>query len=218
MKMMNLLSISKIPNQVFTVRFSLVTGYIVELRKVTTKGTLDEEMKLTREYVEAWKPRDQHYAFAHVLVAQGALCGRNRFLQVLLNGKEKFLLDSWAKVASDLEVESISPAGLALEVEEYSNGKTLVIITLPEVKGVTECYYVGIIFPPLSSLSDTSLTDEQPIVRTLEFSRSLEQEKNITMFCAWELKDGKPVHLNFGEGPEPGLDEFRRKLVELLLT
>ena len=173
-------------------------------------------MKLTREYVEAWKPRDQHYAFAHVLVAQGALCGRNRFLQALLNGREKFLLDCWAKVARDLDVESIPPQGLALEIEEYSNGKTLVIVTLPEVEGVTECYFVGMVFSPISSKPDSSLTDERPIVRTLEFSRSLEQEKSMTMFCGWDLKDGQPAHLNFGEGPEPKLEEFRRKLFELL--
>jgi len=144
--------------------------------------------------------RIQHYKFAHEILKNMFLENPEQFVKNTLHSEDD-LRGLWYNVGKFYseqyeEVEELDGSDIKIIAKEFEDN-LLVIISMPEPKDIPEAYFIGLIIPHDDTKNARYIT--------------LEHGEEGSVLCEWTNE----AHLNFGEGPEPTLDNFKDKLVEM---
>lgn len=176
------------------------------------RGVQTEPQYVTKAKVERGsgfvleKPRDQHYAFAHVYLRDKAFSNPATTVHELVGGNSsQYLKILWKTVGLRTKApddEFISAEGLECHPFWIGDQYRAVIIKFPEPLGPAEAFMVAMVIPATAEPGD------QCLLRyiTLEFSPN---RLNRTVLAEWI--DGG--HVNRGDGPEPEVAAFRSAVV-----
>jgi hypothetical protein len=164
------------------------------------------------------KPRDQHYAFAHVVLRQLAFEDPVGCIGVLHSPeKDKMLASLWDKIgeqcraggAADGVVEGPPPSVRPAPVGRFPSS----IVTMPEALDPTEAHFIAIVLHvDVAALRAGDEPPERPELSyfTLEKGVSLTGQSR-TVLCGWNAEGS---HLNFGDGPPAEFDAFVAAVAE----
>ena len=177
----------------------LVLAYLSGRTETNVEST---ETNKGVELEEKVPTRIQHYKFAHVVVKDMFFEDQEKLLQQILK-PEGEIRGLWYNVgefyAENYEdVEVIDGSNIKVTAKEFEN-KLFVIVSLPEPKERAEAYFLGLIIP----------RDDTKKARYITLEYGKEKDQIFSVLCEWT----KDSHLNFGEGPEPTLDNFRDVLI-----
>jgi hypothetical protein len=150
-----------------------------------------------------------HYFLAHHALRSIAFHNPMGFLGVLTSeDAEPFLQDVLTSVAKHCQPFEPEVAFSARDIAIHKKSIGIapcVVIEMPPARGVTEAIFVAAVLT-----GDVSL--EKLRYFTLEVGVSLDGPPR-TVLCEWTV-DG--THANYGDGPEPELDEFVAAVTALL--
>lgn len=162
------------------------------------------------------KPRGQHYIFAHRAIPQWAFKHPNDFVSILMSERgQDFLIDLWNLVGQNMDGEDlVAYEGLEYSIEWGAQETGFVVVTMPPPKRMPEAHFIAVVFQP-SEDPEASISVR---TLTLEKSISFDTEEARTALCEWRFSgdDERPIHANFGDGPEPKKDEFLKAVVNCL--
>ena len=169
-----------------------------------------KESKVIDRVMEENGPRPQYYVFAHYVLRDATFeLGAVMPGVLLSDDREKFLTEMWDQATQ--AVKSTDPkeptdAYPGVEVMPLRAGNfPCVVLKLPAPKGVTECYFVGVV-AHMELSKDEKPTEETPMsFYTLEMGVGEDMKTSRTVLCEWS-KDG--THSNFGDGPPPEAEMF----------
>ncbi len=157
-------------------------------------------------------PRDHHYAFAHRVLPAVFYSDPGKFFEIL-NTEGSFLRFLWKQVGSELaEGNRLAADELRYDINYLENGTMIALVTLPSPQGVTEAYFVAIVYRPPAR--QHKFFEEKALVRfiTLEYGAQMDGAPR-TVLCEW---NAKRMHLNLGDGPEPKAEAFLEAVYALL--
>jgi hypothetical protein len=147
-------------------------------------------------------PRTQHYAFAHRMLPALFFAEPARFIAILEKSGKNFLHFLWNRLGNRLEASKLVAAeGLDYQIKKLENNTTIALITLPPPQAMTEAYFVAPVFRPQGNR-----------FITLEYSFNFIEGGLRTVLGEWTTTS----HLNMGDGPEPTLEAFFEKVVNLI--
>jgi hypothetical protein len=164
------------------------------------------------------EPRCGHYTFAHYALRSVAHQNPMECLAILASPRARaFLSDLLRSVAehcrargkeSDLAVDDI----IVHPVRAAGNPCAVVEMTRP--RAVAEAHFVAAVL--LVGADPGSPGEGQPSVRyfTLEKGMSFEGPPR-TVLCEWTAEGS---HVNYGDGPEPGVDAFVQAVAALVAS
>jgi hypothetical protein len=161
------------------------------------------------------EPRLHHYTFVHRLLPALFYGDPTRFVNSLAGGKSDFLRFLWERVGErEVKAKSkrIPATGLDCEIRELEDGTFVGLIVLPEPEGLTEAYFVAVVYWPFR---EKLFSEQAAIARfiTLEYGWDYEKGVPRTVLCEWE-PDRR--HSNRGNGPEPTLGAFFETVCRLV--
>jgi hypothetical protein len=164
------------------------------------------------------KPRDQHYAFAHVLLRQLAFENPVGCVGMLHSPeRDKMLAALWEDVAKHCRKNGMADgvvAGAPPTVRPAPVGRfPSCIVTMPQPQGPTEAHFVAIVLHvDVEALRSGEEPPEKPELSyfTLEKGVTLDGESR-TVLCGWNAEGS---HLNFGDGPPAEFDAFVAAVAE----
>jgi len=161
-------------------------------------------------------PRGHHYYFVHRLLPELFYRDPRRFITAVERGGSDFLRALWDKVGEEVRRSGSSrvPAiGLDCEIRTLEDGTTIVLIILPTPKGVTEAYFAAAVYR--SGTRRALLLRGKGIARfiTLEYGIKLPAGIPRAVLCEWRTPG---MHVNYGDGPEPDLEVFFRRVCDLI--
>lgn len=153
------------------------------------------------------KPRDQHYAFAHVYLRDKALSNPATTVHELSGENSlQYLKILWATegLRSKAPNDEFIPAdGLGCYPFTIADRSRGVIVKLPDPKGPAEAFMVAIVVPIDAEPGDYCSCR----YLTLEFSPN---RTNRTVLAEWT--DG--AHFNRGAGPQPNVRHFKNVILK----
>lgn len=160
--------------------------------------------------------RHHHYSFAHEALYQICLNDTEDFFDAIYSEDQKdFLAWIWELVIEHCgdPPDSIDMTELKVTTCNIEN-LPAIVIEMPTPIAITEAYAVGIVLLPKTK----GKRRMSPRFRyfTLELSFSLfnePEDKPSTVLGEWRDKD---VHINYGRGPSPSLDNFVQSIQEKL--
>ena len=160
----------------------------------------DSNRQQNSEKKELAPGRTQHYKFVHVVLKDMFFENRDNLIKNILSSEDE-LKGLWLDVGHYYSkqyegVEDIDGSDIKITAKEFED-ILFVVIALPEPKETVEAYFIGLIVPRLKKKKSRYIT--------------LEKGEEGTVLCEWT----KEMHLNFGEGPEPTLDNFQDKLIDM---
>ena len=155
-------------------------------------------------------PRPQYYVFAHYVLRDATFeLGAIMPGVLLSDDREKFLREMWDQATQ--AVKSTDPnepcdAYPGVEVMPLRAGNfPCVVLRMPEPRGVTECYFVGVV-AHMDLSKDEKPTEQTPMsFFTLELGVGEDMKTQRTVLCEWS-KDG--THSNCGDGPPAEAEMF----------
>ncbi len=157
-----------------------------------------------------------HYVLAHIALRKICLQDpMNFFGTIASEHKDEFLKDVWQQVREHCDSEGeatfdISDVGFTTcSIKDYPT----IVLAMPEPTGLGEAYFAAIVLK--IQLDDAERPEKPEILYfTLEKSVHLDQSDR-TVMCGWTADDS---HLNYGDGPDPGVDAFIEAIDKLLET
>jgi len=160
----------------------------------------DSNRQQNSEKKELAPGRTQHYKFVHVVLKDMFFENRDNLIKNILSSEDE-LKGLWLDVGHYYSkqyegVEDIDGSDIKITAKEFED-ILFVVIALPEPKETVEAYFIGLIVPRLKKKKSRYIT--------------LEKGDEGTVLCEWTQE----MHLNFGEGPEPTLDNFQDKLIAM---
>ena len=170
------------------------------------------------------KPKNNskhHYAFAHYALRQLAFAEPVRIFSILASDARIKLFDD---VLLDLDTRiegterrNFSGADIRFTGVAIAD-RPCAILQMPTTTNPAEAYFIAIVgrFPleQLSSHLDSGTAEALIDYYTLERPVAITPERQ-SVFCAWT---GDDSHLNFGEGPQPTIEQFGTFLAHHLQT
>ncbi len=144
-------------------------------------------------------PRTQHYVFAHRMLPTLFFEEPAMFIATFEKGGNKFLHFLWNLLGD--EASELAAESLDYQIKRLENNTTIALITLPPPQAMTEAYFVAAVFRPQGNR-----------FITLEYSFNFIEGSPITVLGEWTTTS----HLNLGDGPEPTLEAFFEKVVNLI--
>ncbi len=148
------------------------------------------------------EPRPHHYIFAHRVLPALFLNDPPKFIETISAGQDNFVHWLWKRVG-EKEVQNasdrIAPNGLSCAIMRAEDNATVAIVTLPPPEGMTEAYFVALVYWPQE---DAALA---PAARYITLEHGMQADGSPrTVLCEWT----KEMHANYGNGPEPVLQTF----------
>lgn len=160
---------------------------------------------------------DPHYLFAHVALRQVALSQPVQVLSVLATEKRAVffdeVLETMGEHFSSLAPRTFTSADLGCVCLRIG-GRPAAIITMPPPRHPTEAYFVAIVsrLPTRRFFTRENLENGADLVDYYTLERPVDLDETqpapFGVFCAWTAD----AHLNYGAGPRPELDEFKKFL------
>jgi hypothetical protein len=160
---------------------------------------------------------DPHYLFAHVALRQVALAQPVQVLSILATEKrtEFFdeLLEKQAGHYPDVGPATFTGADIACTCVRIG-GHPAAILTMPPPQHPTEAYFVAIVsrLPTRRFFTRRNLENGADLVDYYTLERPVDLDEDgpepCGVFCGWT----KDAHLNFGTGPQPEFEAFKRFL------
>ena len=156
-------------------------------------------------------PRPQYYVFAHYVLRDatfelGAACAGI----LLSDRRDEFLTEMWGHATAGVQErdpsEKTDPYPGVQVIPLRAGNFPCVVLKMPEPRGVTECYLVGIVAHMDLSNEDDKPSEETPMsFFTLEYGVGEDMKTPRSVLCEWK-KPGQ--HLNYGDGPPPEPEMF----------
>ena len=169
-----------------------------------------KEEKAIERVMEENGPRPQYYVFAHYVMRDaafelGAVCPG----VLLSKERDKFLREMWDQATQAAQQtdakEKVDPYPGVEVIPLRAGSFPCVVLKMPEPKGVTECYFVGIV-AHMDLSKDEKPSEQTPMSYfTLELGVGDDMKTPRTVLCEWS-KEG--THSNFGDGPFPEPEMF----------
>jgi hypothetical protein len=152
------------------------------------------------------KKDSQHYTFAYKAIPILFHNQSKEFLTHLEKDGLNFLNFYWDYVATETDDEGKSTSdGLAYEIRNIENGKSMVLITLPHPRKPPEAYFLALITPP----PKRSFLPWQNQTRVI----GLESRHEGTHLC--DLTP-RAIRVDQGIGPRPVLGDFYQAVNKLI--
>ena len=169
------------------------------------------------EFLNDEGPRRHHYALAHLALRQIALGSPLAYLgSVVGEGRSEFFKFAFNAVCEE-EQKAGRTAAPDFGAEDLKGHQGWVgefpcaIVEMPTPKRIVEAYYTGLVVTLDPLRLKEALTDKsRPIPAryfTLEAGVSDDGTPR-TVFCEWR----ESMHANFGDGPEPTVANFARRI------
>jgi hypothetical protein len=165
------------------------------------------------------QPRRQYYLFAHYVLRGAAFELGAACVGVLLSPKrDEFLREMWKHTSETVkENEPDQPLDPypSIEAIPLKAGKfPCMVLRMPPPKGVTECYFVGIV-AHVDLAAGKKPAKETPIsYYTLERGVGDDLRTPRTVVCSW-TKEGQ--HTNFGDGPPAEPEAFADAIAKVVV-
>jgi hypothetical protein len=158
-------------------------------------------------------PRQQHYVFAHVALAQiFAREPHDLWSRLSSEAGTAMLQGLWRRIGAECpEKERAEEAGLSLSIETLG-AREAAVITLPRPLAPAEAYMVALIRDPPRKKFLFTVRRESFRYVTLELGIDIMSGGGRTVLCEW-LPDGSRA--NHGDGPEPTREAFVQALAAL---
>jgi hypothetical protein len=177
------------------------------------------EEKSVERVMEENGPRPQYYIFAHYVMRDATYeLGAVMPGVLLSDDRDKFLREMWEQATQ--AVKQTDPSEKTdpypgVDVVPLRAGKfPCVVLKMPEPKGVTECYFIGVVAQvDLSKEGEKPNEQTQMSFFTLELGVGEDMKTPRTVLCEWS-KDG--THSNFGDGPPPEPEMFANAIGQSL--
>ena len=176
------------------------------LRAPSTKRTMGLLDFLTKPR----KNSKHHYAFAHWVLRDLAFAEPVRIFSMLASDSRTKYFDD---VLSDLDTiiegtERRNFSGADIRFVGIAIGdRPCAILQMPPTTNPTEAYFIAIVSrlprEQLSTCLDSNTADTLIDYYTLERPVEIRPDRP-SVFCAWT----QDTHLNFGEGPQPNIEQF----------
>jgi hypothetical protein len=121
---------------------------------------------------------------------------------LLSDRRDEFLTEMWEHATSgirehDPKVKTDPYPGIQV-IPLRAGQFPCVVLKMPEPKGVTECYFVGIV-AHMDLSKDEKPSEETPMsFFTLEFGVGDDMKTPRTVLCEWSKEE---THSNYGDGP-----------------
>ena len=169
-----------------------------------------KEEKAIDRVMEENGPRPQYYVFAHYILRDATYeLGAIMPGVLLSDDREKFLREMWDQAAQAVQQtdakEKVDPYPGVDVIPLRAGNFPCVVMKMPEPKGVTECYFVGVV-AHMDLSKDEKPNEQTPMSYfTLELGVGEDLKTPRTVLCEWS-KDG--THSNFGDGPPPEAEMF----------
>jgi hypothetical protein len=134
------------------------------------------------------------------------------FLYYLSRDGNQFLRFYWDQAgATQAESCRSSPFGLNYDIRKPDPNTTVVLVSLPKPKIISEAYYTALIYRPLRTALFWGVSDATMVV-TLDLAEGSQREQT-TILREWSSKlEGKLI----SDGPEPSLANFYQSILDLI--
>ena len=151
-----------------------------------------------------------HYTLAHM--AFRGFCSQDPLAFFGVMGspqRDSLIQELWRQVCENCEGEGTPDFDISevdvitCRVKDYP----CMVIQMPEPQEIGEAHFVGIVLH--TDINSTELP-ENPEFAYLTLEKGQDEEAQAcTYLCTWTLDD---QHINYGQGPEPTLDNFVKQL------
>lgn len=164
-------------------------------------------------------PRPHHYAFGHVTLRKAFFHDPAKLVQAFEADGERLLREMWDEVARLVQADNGDAAilpGDGLELSTHAVGPCTkaAVIALPPPCEMPEAHFVALVVElprPGPSFHIGRMPDPGRYF-TLELGMDILSQARHTVLCE-RTREG---HANYGTGPEPTVEAFVKRVMEIL--